>query len=159
MHARRRIRDAFTERLTDKVQAFQGRVFAGRLGALSEDAELPVCLVDVNRSKGVFFNEQTGALERTYLVEVVVVDSGPDPDIRGDELAVADVLDEHCLAVERALPREDALEGGLGIPVIELAFDNDAVTAKSAAGTGLSHVALQYLVTVLQEDAEPILDA
>lgn len=159
MHARRSIRDALVNRLVSQVGAFGGRVYAGRLGALSEDAELPVCLVDVNRSKAASFDDQTGAIERTYLAEVIVVDSGPDPDIRGDELSAADQLDDHALDVERTLRRDDVLDGALGFPVVDFAFDGDVVTAKSAAGTGLSHVALQYLVTVVQRDAEPTLDA
>lgn len=167
MHDSQRIRYGAVDRLLSQVgERAPGGIHTGRARGIVNDGVVPAILVDVFRETSEVFNEQNHAEEVTYLLEVLLVGDGPEPDLADGELSNVDNLDDLTLVVRRALKRGWVLdEDGLSMPdetgrnrVTGFRYV-DRVLAIQAGGRGsVAHVTLRYAITVVCEDGEPSFD-
>ena len=155
VHARQTIRDAVSARIDALVPAFEGRVFPGRVGALVAATETPACYVDVMKSKGTELSQESSALTRHFLVELVLVDRGPDPDVKGSEVSVGDRMDALAFVVEGGLKREDILGRALGFRCTKWRFLEDVLVLKDAS-LPLAHLTIRFTCDVVHEDGVPV---
>lgn len=166
MHDRRRIRDAVTARLLSQVGAlFAARIHPGRAGAIMIGEEVPLVLVDVQKSAAEIYDEQAHAERVSYLLEVAVVAAGPSPELAAEgEQACADELDDLALPVRRALTRAWALGGGLVLPgagrafdrVVDWRFAGDDLVIKPGGKAGhVAHLVQRFTITVVNGDGNP----
>lgn len=167
MHHKRIIRDAVTARLQEQVGSLvDGRVYAGRAGGVVAEGELNVILVDCQSSKGdpSLFSEEASEEQVIYRLTVQPVVDGLEPDLADGLPTCVDEIDELTVRIRRALKRDWALSGGLGLPgrgqayegaqLVDWRFLQDAVQVLPGGKGVIAHNPIQFAAVVVCPDGE-----
>jgi len=167
VHHKRIIRDSARARLQEQVGAFvDGRVYAGRAGGVVADGELNVVLVDCQSSKAdpTLFSQESSTEVVVYHLTVQPVVDGLEPDLADGLPTCVDVIDDLTVRIRRALKREWALDGGLGLPgrgqpygdaqLIDFRFVQDGVELLPGGKGVIAHNPIQFIAVVVCPDGE-----